>query len=291
METQSLQAKYFFNKDSRSWSKKSKFSKKKLQNIVQQRNNYVFERVKKIKPKIFLDVGCGSGDLVNETVNFTKKSVGIDYADKMISIAKKKFNKRKSDKIEFHSKSIFEYKTKKKFNLISANGFIEYLSVKEFKKFIKISKKLLSKNGYIILSSRNRLFNAISMNDYTLKEIKTKMIKDLVEEIINLKKLNLKNLIKTKKKKIFGVDFKQPKTGIDVNKRHQYTPNQLVNFLIDNNFNIVEIFPINLHIFNVSILKENNEFRFEIKKNTKNKNNLLKFIPYASTFMLMARKK
>ena len=89
MKIQSLQAKNFFNQDSNRWSKKSKISNKKLQNIVQHRNNYVFNKLKKIKPNYFLDVGCGSGDLINMSKKYTQNSIGIDFAEKMINIAKK----------------------------------------------------------------------------------------------------------------------------------------------------------------------------------------------------------
>ena len=114
MKTQSLQAKNFFNRDSKNWSKKSQVSNKKIQNFVQLRNNYVYERLKKIKPKYFLDVGCGSGDLVNLSKTYTVESTGIDFAKKMIDIANKKFSKYKN--LKFYNNSIFDFKTKK--NLI-----------------------------------------------------------------------------------------------------------------------------------------------------------------------------
>jgi 2-polyprenyl-3-methyl-5-hydroxy-6-metoxy-1,4-benzoquinol methylase len=290
VKIQSLQAKNFFNQDSKRWSKKSKISNKKLQNIVQHRNNYVFNKLKKIKPNYFLDVGCGSGDLINMSKKYTQNSIGIDFAEKMINIAKKNFLKNKNNNLEFYNKSIFDYKTQKRFNLISANGFIEYLSLSDLSKFIILSKKLLKKNGYLILSSRNRLFNAVSLNQFTLKEIDTNKLKDLVEEIIDLKNLKFEEFKKIKKRKITEIKFKQPKTGINVDVRHQYTPNQLINFLDKYNFKVEEIFPINLHIYGNSILKKNNLYKLNIKKNLKYE--IYKsFIPHASTFMVIAKKK
>lgn len=290
MKKQSLQAKKFFNQSSKKWSEKSKVTNKKSQNIVQQRNNYVFKKIKKIKPRYFLDVGCGSGDLVNMSKTYTQNSVGIDFAEGMIDIAKKKFLKSKNKNLEFYNKSIFNYKTSKKFNLISANGFIEYLSLSDFRKFILFTKKKLSKNGYLILSSRNRLFNAVSLNQFTLEEIKTDKLKELIEEIIDLKNLKFEKFKKIKKRKITEIKFKQPKTGINVDVRHQYTPNQLINFLEKYNFAIEEIYPINLHVYGNSILKENNFFKLKIKDNLKNE--VYKtFIPHASTFMVVAKKR
>jgi len=290
VKTQSLQAKNFFNRDSKRWSKKSKISNKKMQNIVQQRNNYVFKKLKEIRPGYFLDVGCGTGDLVYMSKPYTQNSVGIDFAEKMIAIAKKKFCKNKNNNLEFYSKSIFKFRTSKKFNLISANGFIEYLSLLDFSKFITLSKKLLSKKGYLILSSRNRLFNAVSLNEFTLKEIKSKKLQGLVEEIIDLKKLDFKKFKKIKKRKIMEIKFKQPKTGIDVDVRHQYTPNQFINFLEKYGFNVQEIFPINLHVYGKSILKKNDIYKLQIKDTVKH-DMYQSFIPHASTFMVVAKKR
>ena len=288
MKTQSLQAKNFFNRDSKNWSKKSQVSNKKIQNFVQLRNNYVYERLKKIKPKYFLDVGCGSGDLVNLSKTYTIESTGIDFAKKMIDIANKKFSKYKN--LKFYNNSIFDFKTKKKFDLISANGFIEYLSLVDFSKFLKLSNKLIFKKGYLILSSRNRLYNAASLNQFTLKEIETKHFKEIIEEIIDLKNLSFEKFKRIKKRKIKEINFKQPKTGIDVDVRHQYTPNQLINFLAKYDFVVKEIFPINLHVYGKSIIEKNNKFKFDIKKNLKSE--IYKsLIPYASTFMIVAKKK
>ena len=85
-------------------------------------------------------MGCGSGDLVNLSKTYTIESTGIDFAKKMIDIANKKFSKYKN--LKFYNNSIFDFKTKKKFDLISANGFIEYLSLVDFSKFLKLSNKI-----------------------------------------------------------------------------------------------------------------------------------------------------
>ena len=288
MKTQSLQAKNFFNRDSKNWSKKSKVSNKKIQNFVQQRNNYVYEKLKEIKPNYFLDVGCGSGDLVNLSKKYTIESIGVDFAKKMIDIAVRRFSKDKS--LKFYNDSIFNFKSDKKFNLISANGFIEYLSLKEFSKFLILLNKLMYKKGSIILSSRNRLYNAASLNHFTLKEVETKNYKELIQEIIDLREMSFNQFKKIKKRKIKGVNFKQPKTGINVDVRHQYTPNQLISFLSKYGFIVEEIFPINLHVYGKSIIEKNDIFKFDIKKNLKLKN-YKNLIPYASTFMSVAKKK
>ena len=64
MINQQKQTQIFFEKFSLEWQARFKNKKFELFNTVQQRNNYVLDYVKKEKPKKFLDVGCGSGELI-----------------------------------------------------------------------------------------------------------------------------------------------------------------------------------------------------------------------------------
>ena len=88
------------------------------------------------------------------------------------------------------NKKFFDYNTDSKFKIISANGFIEYISENELKKFLKNSFDMLEKNGLIVFSSRNRLFNIFSNNEYTKSEIKLSNIIYAVDE--EVKTLNCK---------------------------------------------------------------------------------------------------
>ena len=66
--------------------------------------------------------------------------------------------------------------------IVSANGFIEYISKQELQKFLSDSYDLLGKNGLLVFSSRNRLFNVFSNNSYTHSEIKMSNISELIKE-------------------------------------------------------------------------------------------------------------
>ena len=70
----------------------------------------------------------------------------------MIDIAEKKFSRKN---LNFECKSVFNYQPNSVFDVISANGFIEYLSINQIKNFIKFCKKNLKKNGFLILGSLN----------------------------------------------------------------------------------------------------------------------------------------
>jgi ubiquinone/menaquinone biosynthesis C-methylase UbiE len=148
MYKQQTQTKLFFEKDARNWQKKSDVNKNKLLNTIQERNLYVINQIKKLKISSLIDVGCGTGDLSYEASKIIKKSIGIDFSNNMISLAQKKFNKKN---LKFYKQNFFEKETNETFDCLSANGFIEYLSLNDINKFFKISKKIVKKNKFIFL--------------------------------------------------------------------------------------------------------------------------------------------
>ena len=133
----------------------------------------------------------------------------------MIKLAQKKF-KRKN--LEFYNKNFFEINTNESFDCLSANGFIEYISLKDIDKFLKISKKIVKRNKFIIFGTRNRLFNLFSLNKFSENEFKKTTFKKFYEESIALNLIKFNNFIKLKKNKFEEVLFKQPKTGVNVDR-------------------------------------------------------------------------
>jgi len=204
----------------------------------------------------------------------------------MIVIANKKF-KRKN--LEFLNKSVFDYYPNINFDCISANGLIEYLSLLQISKLLKFSYKNLIKNGFIIMGSRNRLFNLFSLNEFSKKEIRSNVFAELYTESINLNTLKLKDFLKQKKLKFDEASFKQPKTGINVDKRHQFTPSQLIDVLERNKFKVIEISPINYHPTTPKIYSSNVNYHKFSNYVTLDKNKL-SLIPFSSSFMIAAKK-
>ena len=156
MYKQQTQAKLFFDKDAKSWQIKSDVNKNKFLNTIQERNFYVVNQFKKLKINSLIDVGCGTGDLSYDASKIIKKSVGIDFSKNMIKLA---YNKFKRKNLEFYHKNFFDMDINERFDCLSANGFIEYLSLKDIDKFIKFSKKIFKQNKFIIFGTRKRLFN------------------------------------------------------------------------------------------------------------------------------------
>ena len=286
MKNQQKQTLNHFKKNADSWFKHSKNNNKKTYNTIQQRNEYVLQFLKKNKKLSFLDVGCGPGNLVNSSSKYTKKSVGIDFSKEMIDIAKANFRKKN---IFFYCSSIFNFKNNEKFDVISANGFIEYISIKELKVFFNIAKNKLNKGGYLILSSRNRLYNLFSLNDFTKKELVKGSLKHIINESILLNNLDIQAFVKAKTNLPLS-EKKQPLTSsIKVNIRNQFTPLQLILLLKEFNYKTLDLSSVNYHPVTPNIFN-NNKSKISVISNTLNNHyKSLSLIPSSSTFMVTAK--
>jgi ubiquinone/menaquinone biosynthesis C-methylase UbiE len=288
MSKQQKQTKLFFEKEAKNWSLRADFSTNKIPNTIIQRNSFVIEMIKKYKKKKHLDIGCGSGDLCFYASKITKQSIGIDFSSKMISIANKKFNKRN---LSFINDNIFNYKPKEKFDVISAVGFLEYLSFEEINKIISYCYKNLTKNGILILGSRNRLYNLFSLNRFTEFEAKLKTHKRFLKEAIDLNKFTLTKFLKNNKNYFEETPFSQPTTtGIKVNVRNQFTPGQINNLLSKHNFKINEISPINYHPVSPAIYNKGDKEIRKISNLIMMQKNKLALIPFSSSFIISAKK-
>ena len=288
MSIQQKQTKNYFNKISFSWEKRSNIKDPLLYDTIQHRNQYVLDLIRKKNTKNFLDVGCGSGELIQMSSNFTSESVGIDFSKQMINRCNKKKNLRKKNTKFVHG-SFFNHKFTQKFDLISANGFIEYISLAQLDIFFKKCRKLLNKNGILVVSARNRLFNLFSLNDFTSKEIKkAKTLKLLLEESIKLNKLNLKEYLNEKQKIKFKKITGQPKTKIKVSLRHQFTPLQLHELLIKYKFSTFDLFPINYHPILPKKYSKNEKKIRKIANYFVKDNSSIDMIPSSSAFMISA---
>ena len=286
MEKQQRQTLLHFKKNANSWFKQSINNNKKTYNTIQQRNEYVLQFLKKNKKLSFLDVGCGPGNLVSSSSKYTKKSVGIDFSEEMIGIANANFKKKN---IFFYNSSIFNFKNKEKFDVISANGFIEYISIKELKNFLLIVKNKLNKGGYLILSSRNRLYNLFSLNDFTKKELGKGAINHIINESILLNNLDIREFVKSATKLAIS-EKKQPLTSsIKVNVRNQFTPLQLIFLLKKFNYKTLDLSSVNYHPVTPNIFNKNKKKISVISNSLNNQYKSLSLIPSSSTFMVTAK--
>jgi len=292
---QQEEALHYFNTHAQDWQNKAKLSDENKVNIIKQRNGYVLDVIKNCKEsKLVLDVGCGTGDLVCEIAKTGINAIGIDFAQDMVDVALTQAREKQLKNAHFECCSIFDYSfSKQKFDVISANGFIEYISQAELNDFFNLVYEALAPNGSLIVGSRNRLFNIFSLNAYTQHEITISAVAGLLEEATALASgKNLEDLSKRKPISFQKEDTKHANTGIDVTTRYQYTPIQLIVLLKDKGFNAVEIYPINIHCTPPFFANRHQEIHGSIS-------NLLQtygrhsqeLVPYSSSFMLHVQRK
>jgi len=301
ISNQQKQTKRFFDGFSKGWSKNAKSSYKDFVNIVKIRNSYCESQAKKYLRKNgkTLDIGCGSGDLVISFLQKKYDGFGLDFAKGMITKAKNHAKKLNFDTNRFTLSSFFDFNSKDTFDMISANGVIEYISINELDKFIKKSRKILKKNGIFVLESRNRLFNAISFNNYTMDEIKIKEINHILEECIifnnsstmqKLLNFKFKSKIKRNLKKHDLTDTKYAKIKVDI--RNQYTPFELFSRLRKNGFKILDISPVHIHALTTGAKNKRGDIHTKLAYFLEEHDEIkLNLIPQCSSFMITCQKK
>lgn len=289
-QVQQHQTRKYFEKNAKQWDQKAKSDDTRI-NIIKQRNDQIISILKGEKSiSSFLDVGCGTGDLVIQVGDLGIESEGVDFSKNMIDVAKKNKIKKGCSTAHFFCSSIFDHNMKSEgYNLISANGFIEYISLQELHDFFDLVYQHLHKGGIFSFSSRNRLFNIFSLNLYTANEIKNNAVIQLIEESMQYLKGKEIDEIIAQKDCVCPVSESEYKghSRIDVNQRNQYTPAQLAVILKDKGFKLKSIKPINIHgvppVFKdkyPEVHKDLSIFLSTFKENS------YMFLPYSSTFMM-----
>ena len=111
-------------------------------------------KIKDIKNKSILLIGCGNGFDILNWIKFNPKSIlAIDILNYEASWKKvKKYIQKKSKNIELEFKQIdiLKLNSSSKFDFIVSDAVFEHL--KDFKKVISFCKKILKKNGIIYAS-------------------------------------------------------------------------------------------------------------------------------------------
>ena len=284
----------YFNENAHDWRSKAEGDGRLRVNIINQRNEFVLRVADERQVmNTFLDVGCGTGELVCEMALKGIASTGIDYAGEMIDLASKKAADAAVDGANFICSSIFDVPIQKEsYDLISANGFIEYISLEEMVSFFKIVSQALVRGGSFVVGSRNRLFNIFSMNDYLLMELGVGAADHLLKESIALAQANdLSEVLHMPSAPLQEPDTEHAKTGIGVSTRFQYTPLQLIKILKEKGLSAEEVYPAHIHGVPPAFRQDHPETHASIANLLQNHaRGGMRFLPQASSFMLHVRK-
>ena len=162
--------------------------------------------LEKHKPKKIIDAGCGSGMPLIDIKKRGFNIIGYDKAKNMVLEAKENLKKNSlSPNLVFHDD--FENPKKIKNNSVDCIlGMGAFYYAKNVNQTLLNQKKKLKKNGRLIFSLRNRLFDVATLNNYTkifldqiyevkkLKKQWKKRYKNLTKNFSDRKKFNFKNI-------------------------------------------------------------------------------------------------
>ena len=291
---QQNEALLYFREHAEDWRNKAILAGQKKVNVIQQRNNYVLHVIKnRTTTQSALDVGCGTGDLVCDIARTGIDSTGVDFADEMISIARARAQQDGLEKAHFYCCSIFDFDlSERRYDTISANGFIEYISIEELDRFLELSYQALNLGGSLVVGSRNRLFNVVSLNAFTQNELDDGTISLLLKEAIAIaSETNLEKLIEMETAPLQKANIEHLHTGINVSTRYQYSPVQLMRMFMAKGFTIKQIYPIHIHGVPPTFKDRNPEVHTSISNLLQNyADEHMSLVPYSSSFMVHAQK-
>lgn len=294
MANQQEQTKSFFNRHSSEWQKKANDN---VYSVINDRHRATHLTLDQYPiESSLLDVGCGTGQLAIEASERGFSAVGLDFAEEMISMAKKNAIDSNSN-ASFEVASIFEYNSNNTYDIISAMGFIEYISLEQLQQFLEFCYNNLSSNGAISIGSRNRLFNLTTFNKYTELEKQLGTVDQLITESTVIMSANSNvNFIKKLRDLSKSIDLSQskahPKTGIDVDTRYQFTPGDLMNKIEGIGFKVTNIYPVHYHAFNPMIDDDRLlEFRKQVSETiSAHHQSDFRYLPNSSSFVIEAKK-
>ncbi|MDD1653038.1 MAG: methyltransferase domain-containing protein [Methanomicrobiales archaeon] len=125
-----------------------------------------------------LDVGCGTGNLVRELADMGCVPTGIDLSPEMVATAA---GSHPGLQEAFRCADIMTCDPGSDFDVITAMGVLEYQE--DGPGFVRRLARFLREGGILYLESRNRLFNLFSTNQYTLGEIESHRMPDLIRQL------------------------------------------------------------------------------------------------------------
>tara|TARA_B100000795_G_C22674536_1_gene389265 strand:+ start:59 stop:760 length:702 start_codon:yes stop_codon:yes gene_type:complete len=137
------------------WTKKNIWGSS---NIWKKNSDIYYKEVKKnlsiSSNMTILDIGCGTGELIENLTKQKNKIYGVDVSEIYIKTCKKKFQKNKRiviKKFENNYKKL--YQIDKKFSLIFCNSVVQYFSNEdEIIELVKSAKRVSSKGTKFLIS-------------------------------------------------------------------------------------------------------------------------------------------
>ena len=293
MDNQQEQARRYFHHSARDWQSKAEAQPVEY-NVIQARNRAALDTISRL-PSVsdFIDLGCGTGQLAINVAKLGIRSVGVDFAPDMIRIAEEN-NKKENASALFVCSSLFDAQyAPASYDVISAQGVIEYISLDELEVFFGLCSTALRVGGSLALASRNRLFNVVSLNSFTKMELELGIMDLLVKEATCLQSSAAADVFAnlTKHERIDRQPYNHPETGIGVDVRYQFSPAELIKRARGHGLSPEAIYPIHFHAFPDSFKDEHPSLHAEVAEIVERAGlRDHRLVPRSSSFVLDLRK-
>lgn len=243
-----------------------------------------------------VDVGSGAGQLAIEASKRGWNAVGVDFADEMVALSEKN-NAEAGANARFVRASIFEHDiAPDSVDVISAQGFIEYISLAQLDQFLELVRGWLKPGGALAVGSRNRLFNLHSLNAFTELEQALGTTDRLLTEARLMQTAESHDAAVAALAEL-GFEYEQPEThpvtGVKVDTRYQFSPSDLMTKLGRHGLAARRIYPVHFHALPTSLLADpalkamNRQFARHASDEWIED---WRIVPYSSSFVMEGRK-
>jgi len=134
-----------------------------------------------------VDLGCGGGDLCADAAALGFETLGIDVAEGMIAQAEARraaLPEAARARMRVMVGDALKVADGTRAEAVTALGLLEYLP--DDRAFFAQAAALLRPGGVLVVSCRNRLFNMVSLNEYTRREYEGGEVLRLLDELAGL---------------------------------------------------------------------------------------------------------
>lgn len=244
-----------------------------------------------------VDVGSGAGQLAIEASKRGWNATGVDFAEEMIAISQKN-NIEAGASATFVRGSIFDHEiAPESVHVISAQGFIEYVSLAQLDDFLALVRGWLKPGGALAVGSRNRLFNLHSLNAFTELEQALGTTDRLLTEARLIQTAGSHDEAVASLAAL-GFEYDQPEThpvtGVKVDTRYQFSPADLMTKLARHGLNARRVYPVHFHALPLGFMAADPAVKATHKELARHaSDNWIeehRIVPYASSFVMEARK-
>jgi 2-polyprenyl-3-methyl-5-hydroxy-6-metoxy-1,4-benzoquinol methylase len=292
--SQQDQTKQYFRSAASNWQTQS-VNLSGSYSVISGRNCAVVDVIERMEgAQRFLDVGCGTGQLVVDVARRGLQAEGIDFAAEMIAQCEANA-KAAGVAARFTNASFFDAPLEQQcYDIISAQGFIEYISPAQTDEFLLRCFNLLRPGGSIALGSRNRLFNIFSLNAFTRMEAEIGILGTLIAEATVLHESATVTSAFEALRRYERIDpqpDQHPATGIPVATRYQFSPAELAYRLRQCGLAPVTLYPVHFHGLPPALKSEHPQLHSDIASIVGGfglRDHRL--VPFSSTFVIEARR-